>query len=128
MSAELKLKALAGGSLSLQVDDTLTTDETFNVSDGGIESGIGYVKFPDGTMMQWGQGAAGSKSTGGSLTTFPIPFVGGAPFASAIGSGTSATANVTVSYYSVPTLTGVVFKTEHTASVTIRWNAIGRWK
>ena len=42
MSSKLKLKSNAGGSVSLAVDDTLTTDEEVTVpSDGqwGIESG-----------------------------------------------------------------------------------------
>lgn len=55
MSSKLKLKSTAGGSLSLIVDDTLATDETMNISDGGIVTVTNAngtaIKYPDGTMI-----------------------------------------------------------------------------
>lgn len=58
MSAKLNIKAASGGSVSLVVDDTLTTDEEFNVSEGGIENGSStggsYTKLPDGTLICYG--------------------------------------------------------------------------
>ena len=68
MSSKLKLKGTAGGSMSFVIDDTLVTDETFEVPASGVYSkdeidasahgitngGSGdsfYTKFPDGTLI-----------------------------------------------------------------------------
>lgn len=136
MSAELKLKALAGGSLTLQVDDTLATDETMNISEGGIESGSNgngyYTKFPDGTMMQYG---LESSATASSRTlTFPIPFI-----------DTNYTLTGNTIHSTTTSVHGVKVEGKTTAGATlyplytdanlvafttapINWQAIGRWK
>jgi len=138
MSSKLKLNNLAGGSLSLIVDDALLTDEEFNVSNGGITRGItstgGWTKFPDGTMMEWGTAlttTADSSNIFSFANTFAvIPIV--------VGGNTSGTttfiqiklAATTTSSFTFGALTVLNASTAHSwnGSIVMNFHAIGRWK
>ena len=48
----MKIYGNGGGSVELVADPTLATDEVVEISEShGIESGIGWIKFPDGTLI-----------------------------------------------------------------------------
>ena len=68
----LKIRGQAGGSVELQVSDTLTTDEVLEVPSDIITHGntgsIGWTKFPDGTMIVNGY----THST--TETDYEVPF------------------------------------------------------
>lgn len=120
------------------VETALSNDSAFSTLTGN-----GYIKFPDGTMMQWGRAEAyvtftawGNmyESSAISIGDFPIAFVGEKPVMqlSLNNSGSAAFgARVGGDY---PTLTsgGSVFvyrpNNPGTTTACIGWLAIGRWK
>lgn len=145
MSGKLNIKAASGGSVSLVVDDTLATDEEFNVSEGGIESGSNangeYTKFPDGTLMQWGKVVINPTSnTGGENHIFPINFIDSNVVANAspeqTWSGSAAGIPVTNCYASsydtlylkLLSLANGGVLSYPADGMTMQWQATGRWK
>ena len=140
MSSKLKLKATSGGSLSMLVDDTLTTDEEFNVSNSGILFGTGYIKYPDGTLICYGSVAQQTTDTqmGTSgiyrnsvlvTTTFAIAFTN-APTLSLAGA-TTVNQYCWVGPLGVITTTGfglTIMSTGSTGQLSPHYHAIGRWK
>lgn len=114
---------------------------TSKFNDSAFASGTGYVRHPDGTMMQWGivtrnvtytAWANIYESSPITLGDFPIPFVGEVPIVQ-ITLNNSGSACLGVGGCS-PTLTGIGYTRTYrpndpgTASVTVAWIAIGRWK
>ena len=82
----IKIYGNGGGSVELVADPTLATDEVVEISNGhGIESGAGYTKFPDGTLMCYG--VVTLAETGGythiasAMSNYPVFFVGDFPSA-----------------------------------------------
>jgi hypothetical protein len=140
MGAILKLKSLLGGSLNLKIDETATDDE-FNITTGGIESGSNangeYTKFPDGTLICTGKyskttvfSASGNIFThaDGVKQTFPIPFVGQLPKMSVEVYGSTAmwaSARLTsLTDFEVVSMQG----SSTNSTLEHSWMAIGRWK
>lgn len=105
-------------------------------------TGMGYIKYPDGTMIQWGiwrgtvtYSAWGSiyESSVISLGDFPIAFVGQTPVVT-ISPNNSGSSVMGVSGTS-PSLTSLggcrVYRPNNPVStydITLGWIAIGRWK
>lgn len=133
MSSKLKLNSTAGGSLSLVVDDTLLTDETFNVSVGGIESGSNtngnYTKFPDGTLIC--RSKTSGSLTGESTWTFPYAFSTASDLSLTGGAQTSSAFSINI-VFKLPSLSAVDFSAYNSADVRVANGigmlAIGRWK
>ncbi len=100
---------------------------------GGIESGDGWTKFPDGTLLQRGSvfGTGGQ----GDLVTYPVAFVGDYSI-TAMGVDSDSTTMLTVKVkYKVATgcnFYRLALVTDSTAAIwnpfPCDWQAIGRWK
>lgn len=143
MSSKLKLKSNAGGSVSLIVDDALSSDEEFNVSDSGIESEVATfhyaTKFPDGTMIIGGTSTLQSITDNGSGTSyfsaehmfnFPMSFVGRPVVSFSTvdpGGGSYPWAKAGV-YRSTTQASAYLQSTVLNATATLQYIAIGRWK
>jgi len=146
--ADIKLRSAAGGSIALTVDPTLTTDETFDmtqaeaITSGGSEATGYWVKYPDGTMIQYGiknygsmpiTGAWGALFTSGmqEKVFFPKTFI--SPPSCTMSAGGAG-----VSYFiSLEGVTGTdgsqapyfLRGTSGTVnSLNMSWQAIGRWR
>ena len=144
MSSKLKLNSQAGGSVSLTVDDTLTTDEVVSAGNIPIDIGDGYIKYSDGTFIQYGSHTIGTISmialgsmwkTDYITINFPEAF-SSVPscivsFESPAGADTSfigaRTTGATTS-----TVKALAFNAAsdapHDTAAKISWQAIGRWK
>lgn len=107
-----------------------------NLSQGGVDNGVGYSKFPDGTYIQWGffGGTAMTNSNKNATrqVTFRENFAGTAPVSVLI---TPANANYLNGYCVdniVVTGCRVILMGALAANTTydsgFRWLAIGRWK
>ena len=95
------------------------------VNPGTLLGTNGYRAFPDGSLVQWGQGlGAGANRT----VTFPIPFVSAPPYSinitPMISSGDALGQCPTI--VGNPTLTQFVFAPPD-GSTANKWTAWGRW-
>lgn len=99
------------------------------------EEGNGYLKFPDGTLIQWGRGtfpASGAGGAGYAEITFPIAFSGTpnitatAMYAkSVVVFGVSAQplpGGKTANLYARTNSGGII------TGATAFWQAVGTWK
>ncbi len=127
MSSKVKLKATSGGSVSMVVDDSLLTDEEFNVSTGGIESGKEgeglYVKFPDGTLICTGYLYSGDTTE--EEIAFAVPFVGDIP--SITITVKSLDKQMVPDWSDIDNLTHMLVKASD-LGIEANYIAIGRWK
>ena len=97
------------------------------------EEGDNYLKFPDGTLIQWGRATIPSSEAGGagySVDDFAIPFIG-TPRAVATAEYTSSI--VTFSVSAQPTASKItLYARANTGGIITGahafWHAIGRWK
>lgn len=108
------------------------------IIESGYVSGRGwYVKFGDGTMMQWGRVITGSNNDGGTLGNFPV--VGTSvdslvATADMIVSGGITASNVTeasvisVTEFKVKVLAHLATSISLYAGVPINWVSFGRWR
>ena len=133
MSSKLKLNSNAGGSLGLIIDDTLATDEEFNISNGGIESGSNangsWTKFPDGTLICYGDTATLDGNIG--VVTFPQAFIL-APLVTVTASHSNDAGYYPQLRNDATTTTVSYYRYRESGSTTdgflSNWIAIGRWK
>lgn len=132
MSSKLKLNSQSGGSVSLTVDDTLTTDEEVNLSElDTVESGSNangnWVKFPDGTLMQYRI----TSITGSKDVYFPISFIDtdyafAATAKAASGKSITLGGNIYENYINISVFN--LDGSSPTYALDILWQATGRWK
>lgn len=101
---------------------------------GEIESGSDYVKFPDGTLIQWAKVSitAGANATGNTTWTFTEPFVDTdyvATATAATGTQANTRSRVIASSYNTTDI-HVYWRNESNSSYTmsVACIAIGRWK
>lgn len=104
---------------------------------GVVASGAGYVRFGDGTQICWGESAAFSEITAGTVIqtvcTFAIPFInsdyscattfgadGGNSWSLRVSTTIRGTSNLQIFIGSRDLAVG--------AGTTVRYIAIGRWK
>ena len=109
------------------------TDGTDTFLPEAAESGSGYCKFADGTLIQYGVGSTGAITGGNTIQqtlTFPYAFAN-IPYAS-ITLGTTAISDgsrmCTMTNISRTGATVVVYDKLGTAGMGYYWLAIGRWK
>ena len=94
------------------------------------DSGTGYCKMPDGTLIQWGSSSIVTKQNAvvENIITYPIPFYD-ANMAIAVDKLTSATSCViTANAFNNTTMTIAVYDTVNNTTRYFTWLAIGRWK
>jgi len=115
------------------IDDTnLGNDKVFSNqhlvdTNYGIESGAGWTKFPDGTMICTGKDT--TPTSGNLLVGFAKAFVSSPTISallennSALG-GSVAIRSVTTTQWDIRTRTDV----GQVLSTLVHWQAIGRWK
>lgn len=101
-------------------------------------SGAGYCKMPDGTLIQWGTVTASFKNgvitdgnTEGQVINFPVAFVSPPVTTASITSSSSTYATATA--IAVSASNAVIYMimygaTTYTGGGNIMWTAIGRWK
>lgn len=99
------------------------------------EEGTGYIKFPDGTLIQWGRGtfpASGAGGSGYAEITFPIAFVGTPNItATAVYANSVIVFDVSAQPLSGGKSANLYARTNTGNPVTgasAFWTAIGRWK
>lgn len=145
MASAIKLNNVLGGSLTLKVDDTITTDDVVVINEGfGITSGSNangsWIKYPDGTMICYHTSTTLLTTSAGSTYSFYSP--------------TSAIFTFPVAFISTPNVTfstagvgGTLFpwvgagdilnttqcnawlhSTKNDGTGYISYQAIGRWK
>ena len=129
----IKLRTPAGGSLELKADDTLATDEVVEIpSDGnfGIESGSNsngsWIKFPDGTMMQYGVVTI----VGSDTIVYPLDFIDTNYSFTALPDNTvyGYCDNGAKTVNSIDMYVKRDINDSNEYSSNINWQAIGRWK
>lgn len=97
------------------------------------EEGNGYLKFPDGTLIQWGRASFPSSGAGGAgyaVANFAIPFVG-TPRVTATAEYTSGVQTFVVSAQPSTSSLTLYARTNAGGMVTgayAYWTAIGTWK
>ena len=111
------------------------------MASGSIEKvsttgGAGYVKLPDGTMIQWGEiysPSIAANSSGTATITFPVPFADATyvlmtqvvkTSIPALRSACIADTGKTVSSASI----NLQNNYGAASSLTVWWSAYGRWK
>lgn len=116
-------------------DDLPSLIASIPTGSGGIESGSNYIKFPEGTMIQWakvGVSAVGGAS-GSHVWTFPQEFYDTNYVVTAtVATGTQVNtrSRVIASSYNTTDIT-VYWRNEASGSsytVNVACIAIGRWK
>lgn len=130
------LKYVAG---LLYSNDKLVSVVGETAENGGIESGSNangnYVKYPDGTLIQYGS-SIGSTSALGITETLPITFLNTGYRIIANGSSSTSSSILFPKINSKTTTTfnilsyakGDSVSTHALATYDIDWIAIGRWK
>ena len=116
------------------------TNKRIDFADTGIESGTGYIKYPDGTLINYGQVAMGSKTsaqTGNLYTavwhdpiTFPQAFKDGNYSFTATPLGASYGFVIYVSGLSTTGVGSIEMARPNSGNIlgTISYVAIGKWK
>lgn len=146
MSAKLKLRSNAGGSVSLIVDDTLATDEEVEINAShGIEYGSNtngyYTKFPDGTLIQWGvvtiadvpltvvSGSLFRNTSTAIRIDFPLSFIDNQYSANYAPNTFTSIMGITPYAKNSSYMLGIGYSTiSQTISIPLDWYAVGRWK
>lgn len=96
---------------------------------GVTESGEGFAKFPDGTLIQWGR-ADILENEQSVRVSFPVPFISSPSFSVTASWVFENTVYVTIGSLGTGGvdiyIKGVTFGITKTRSC--KWQAIGRWK
>ena len=92
------------------------------------ESGSGYCKMPDGTLLQWGSKAIAANSTNVSIT-FDIPFASANAYSFTAIPRYQNSSNVVLTIASQTASSISVYRATSTSyEQSVVWQAIGRWK
>ena len=108
------------------------SDGTDTLYPESAQSGSGYQKCADGTLIQWGNEVASFSASGNTTkeVTFQVPFVS-SPFVYVVRTGddaiTTEDARVT-SWTASKAYIKIYNYYNGTNSVSANWLAIGRWK
>ena len=98
------------------------------------EEGDNYIKFKDGTVIQWGRANSGASSGGAVTINFPVPFIDASYRITATPEYASSSYPVFLtSAQRVNKERAVIyFRQAYTAAVitgvNANWVAVGRWK
>jgi len=120
--------------IKANIIENVAGTETHDVATMGIENGVGYTKFPDGTLICYGTAIANGTDT--SPNTFPHAFIT-APSVTLCRNASSITKTMISGKADSITTTGFncIFvvnpdgSTSHSLSATNgTYQAIGRWK
>lgn len=103
---------------------------------GGVQNGVGYSKFPDGTYIQWGFFNGDAMTNSSKNATRQVTF--NAPFADTAAVSINITPanvnylngvcvdNITVTGFRVILMGALAANTTYASG--FRWFAVGRWK
>lgn len=96
----------------------------------GSNTNGAYVKFADGTLMQWATKVTSIQSGVQKIITetFPIAFVGTSITAFVNPLTSSATIRTSVKGYTTTTMDVCIYDTIASTERYYNWIAIGRWK
>ena len=146
ISAENVTSGVQPGNFVLSINEGGTGANTAEgaSSNLGFDEGSGYVKFPNGTLIQWGSFSVGPvdvtaswgqlfESSGISVNeTFNEPFYSSPQLTYRCRASGVQVLLEDATYVSTTGITGTVYLYRPTASLsvsaTISWMAIGRWK
>lgn len=115
---------------------------TGTIKQSANDSGNGYCKMPDGTLLQWGTATitSGTFTANGAMyflatsVSFHLPFINSASFVSGsskVGSAVElafGVAGVTETTATVRNMFTQAITLSSSVPLVIRWFAIGRWK
>jgi hypothetical protein len=137
VNTTIRIWQRSGGSLTT----TTGTSVTMGIYDSGTNSNGSWIRFTDGTMMQWGSDASGARSFAAASDAdynipFPQSFVLVGTIAASYSLLTTAQPDSTWAGFSVRgsaniTLSNGVIHVVNTGALQtgeIRWQATGKWR
>ena len=107
---------------------------TIALVENGSNSNGNYTKFSDGTLMQWGFKSgimATASNTVSATINFPVAFTSASTASITAIPETTLAQHFRLSVSSIATSSFAIYvysSYSTTASLTVRWTAIGRWK